>query len=154
MLCAPVQNRNVESAKMARGDGGVDCRVASTDHHDRVADRKRPVALISRDEVQRIVDAGQLLARDFETLRCPKTDAEEDRVVLAFEIRERNLIADLDAATKCNASRADQFDFAKTIFRSELILRNAVGVQTPGSGRLSKTVTATPCARNSAAHSK
>ncbi len=59
----------------------------------------------------------------------------------AFQVVERHVLAHLGLA-EFHAQRADHFHFAQAVGGAQFVLRDAVGVSPPGSGRLSKTVTA------------
>ena len=69
---------------------------------------------------------------DIQVFGFAKSNAEENRVVLAFELRQRHVPSDSDSISDFYSKSADHLCFSDGIFSPHLIRSNAVGIQTAG----------------------
>ena len=87
---AAIDDGHVLGAEALRLRGDVDRGHAAADHHDAAADRQRgEIVRLAQvgDVVDRVLDAGDLLAGEAERVDAGKADAEKHRVEISGEDR-------------------------------------------------------------------
>src|SRR5689334_12844133 len=89
LLAAAITDRHLFGAEELRLHGGVDGGHASAENDDAAADGN--VALVcglaqACDEVDGIIDAGQVFAFDTKRINTSKADTEEDGVILRLQV--------------------------------------------------------------------
>ena len=89
---------------------------------------------VSGDEFEGVENVFLCFARDAEGLRAAEADADEDGVVIAFEILDGHIVANGNAAAEFYVGGTDEFDFAGGVVRSEFVLSDAVSVEAAGLG--------------------
>src|SRR5687768_14251222 len=108
-LPAPVDQHHALGPEPPRLRHGVNGRVARADDGDRAPQRHRlPAArLDALDDVERVVDALQLLAGHVQPTRLAEAHAEEDAVVRGLQLLDRDVPPDLRVEAELDAEPLD-----------------------------------------------
>src|SRR5262249_51940174 len=92
--------------------------------------QRRRVNLL--DEIQRLDNLRQIFTGNIHLLPTTKSEANEDRIKLFFEISNLNVFPDFDTKLELHAEALNKLDFLETYLRLHFIIGDTVSVQSAG----------------------
>ena len=110
---AAIEHHDLLGAEPDGCDGGVDGGVAGADDGGAAGHPGERAVLVAGDDVERVGDAGELLAGDAEAMDGAQADAEEDRRRAAASSVARSGCVDDGVEVELDAEPGDHVDFAQ-----------------------------------------
>ena len=127
LRAAPIHHVDLPRAQPDRRIGGIDGRIAGTDHSHALRHCGHASVLISRDQVERIGHAFQIFSRHAESMDRAQPGADEECVMGTFELCQHGRIH-RDLKLELHAEPRNHIDLTQALGQRQLVLRDSIRV--------------------------
>ncbi len=128
---APINHLHLAGAQPHRSIGCIDGCVACADDGNLRRHNRNLAALVACNKIQRVGHAFQLLSGNAQLVNCPQPNTEKDRVILRFDLRQLLRIY-YRVEVERHAELRQHINLAQALLQGQLVLRDAIGVQSAG----------------------